>query len=77
MSRVAAAELELVQIILILLAMSVMVAVVVCLLIHYRLVALSLLGRLGHVQEVPTEAARRVSGERLMLRRARLALNSL
>ncbi|XP_057683821.1 protein TMEPAI-like [Corythoichthys intestinalis] len=47
-------ELELVQIILILLAMSVMVAVIICLLIHYRLVALSLLGRLGHAQEVPT-----------------------
>ncbi|XP_077363131.1 protein TMEPAI-like [Festucalex cinctus] len=52
-------ELELVQIILILLAMSVMVAVVVCLLIHYRLVALSLLGRLGHAQEVPAAEVRR------------------
>nr|XP_049607466.1 low-density lipoprotein receptor class A domain-containing protein 4 [Syngnathus scovelli] len=52
-------ELELVQIILILLAMSVMVAVVVCLLMHYRLVALSLLGRLGHAREVPTAEVRR------------------
>ncbi|XP_051926177.1 protein TMEPAI-like [Hippocampus zosterae] len=52
-------ELELVQIIIILLAMSVTAAVVVCLLIHYRLVALSFLGRLGHAHEVPTEEARR------------------
>ncbi|XP_077446731.1 protein TMEPAI-like [Stigmatopora argus] len=46
-------ELELVQIILILLAMSVTAAVIVCLLVHYRLLALSLLGRLGHAREVP------------------------
>ncbi|XP_077599779.1 protein TMEPAI-like [Stigmatopora nigra] len=46
-------ELELVQIILILLAMSVTAAVIVCLLVHYRLLALSLLGRLGHARQLP------------------------
>ncbi|XP_061521127.1 LOW QUALITY PROTEIN: protein TMEPAI-like [Phycodurus eques] len=54
-------DLELVQIILLLLAMSVTVLVVVCLLLHYRLLALSLLGRLGHAREVPA-APRNASG---------------
>ncbi|XP_061673910.1 protein TMEPAI-like isoform X2 [Syngnathoides biaculeatus] len=54
-------ELELVQIVLILLAMSATVLVVVCLLLHYRLVALTLLGRLGHVRPDPA-APRNASG---------------
>nr|XP_057903519.1 protein TMEPAI-like [Doryrhamphus excisus] len=50
-------ELELVQIIIILLAMTVMVVVLVCLLIHYRLFALSLLGRLGDTQDTRQDAS--------------------
>ncbi|XP_054620495.1 protein TMEPAI-like [Dunckerocampus dactyliophorus] len=50
-------ELELVQIIIILLAMTVMVVVLVCLLIHYRLFALSLLGRLGDMRDTRQDAS--------------------
>ncbi|XP_061903515.1 protein TMEPAI-like [Entelurus aequoreus] len=49
-------ELELVQIIIILLAMTATVVVLVCLLIYYRLFALSLLGRLGDTQDTQRDA---------------------
>lgn len=47
---VSAAELEFVQIILILLVMTFMIIVITCLLIHYRLSALAFLSRLSHTQ---------------------------
>ena len=47
---VSAAELEFVQIVIILLAMTFMIVVIICLLNHYRQPALAFLNRLNHTQ---------------------------
>lgn len=47
---VSAAELDIVQIVIILLVMTFMIVVIICLLNHYRLPALAFLSRLSHTQ---------------------------